>query len=102
MSYNYFRCQADICGIIVPGEAILTRKSNVFELDFHHYYVEDAVSVVEGVINQVRLQQKPLYCSFITGRGKIQAALVELLKVTYDLEPVIPLSNSGVIEVYII
>ena len=101
MTCNYFRCQVDIYGIIVPGEAILTRKSNVFELDFHYYYVEEAVFTVEGVINQVRLHQKPLYCRFITGRGKIQASLVELLKVTYGLDPVIPLSNSGVIDVYI-
>jgi len=80
----------------------VVRKSSVFEVDFHYYYVEDAVSVVEGIISQARLSQRPLYYRFITGRGKIRSTLVELLKDVYELDPVIPLSNSGVIEVYIL
>lgn len=82
-------------------EGILTRKSVVFELDFHYYYVEEAMSMVEGIINQVRIERGTRDCRFITGRGKIQRALMGLLKDTYDLDPVIPLSNTGVIDVYI-
>ncbi len=79
----------------------MTRKSILFELDFHHYYVEDALSVVEGIINQVRMEGGSKDCRFITGRGRIQRSLMVLLKETYELEPVIPLSNTGVIDVYI-
>jgi DNA-nicking Smr family endonuclease len=77
------------------------KKSRIFEIDFHHYYVEDAVSVVEGIINECRMSAVPRDCRFITGRGKIQRTLYELLKGVYELEPVIPLSNSGVIDVFI-
>ena len=77
------------------------KKSRIFEIDFHHYYVEDAVSVVEGIINECRMSSISRDCRFITGRGRIQRTLVQLLKDTYELEPVIPLSNSGVIDVFI-
>jgi len=77
------------------------KKSRVFEIDFHHYYVEDAVSVVEGIVNECRMSSIPRDCRFITGRGKIQRRLIELLTETYELEPIIPLSNSGVIDVFI-
>ncbi len=73
-----------------------------YELDFHHYCVEDAVRVVESIINYSRLNDERLECVFITGRGKIQNELIKLLKETYDLKPVIPMTNGGVVlvEVY--
>ena len=74
----------------------------LFEIDFHNYTVEDAVRIAEGIVNQARLNDEPVYCQFITGRGKIQRELIELFKNTYELEPRIPIYNQGVVlvEVY--
>lgn len=71
------------------------------EIDFHHYFVEDAIRVTESIINYARLNDKSVECKFITGRGKIQKELVLFLRDTYSLAPVIPMSNGGVVLVEI-
>ncbi len=69
------------------------------KVDFHYVKVEDAVRIVESVINDARLNKKQVSCYFITGRGKIQAMLMDMLKNEYELEPRISFSNTGVILV---
>ncbi|MEI6080414.1 MAG: hypothetical protein WCQ53_07255 [bacterium] len=73
-----------------------------FEIDFHHYLVEDAVRVAESIVNYARINDERVECRFITGRGRIQQELMELLAQTYELKPVVPMSNTGVVlvEVY--
>jgi hypothetical protein len=71
------------------------------EIDFHHYFVEDAIRVTESIINYARLNNKNVECKFITGRGKIQKELIIFLTETYALTPVIPMSNGGVVLVEI-
>jgi len=71
------------------------------ELDFHGYTVEDALSMAESVISEIRMNKDVATCYFITGHGKIRAALFELLLNSYKLDPVIPMGNSGVVTVYV-
>ncbi len=70
-----------------------------YEIDFHYYTLEEALRVVEGIINQARLNNEAVYCSFITGRGKIQKELFKLLAQVYELNPLIPFYNQGLILV---
>jgi len=79
----------------------LARKENILEVDFHHYYVEDALLVVESIVGQIRLGGKEAHCRFITGSGKIRSAILELLEGPYELKPVIPMANTGTVEVYV-
>jgi hypothetical protein len=69
------------------------------EIDFHYVSVEDAIRIVESVINEARLESKQISCSFITGRGKIQKTLMDMLKNGYELEPRISIMNTGVLTV---
>jgi hypothetical protein len=69
------------------------------KVDFHYVKVEDAIRIMESVINDARLNKKQTACYFITGRGKIQSALMDILKNEYDLEPRISLTNTGVVLV---
>jgi hypothetical protein len=71
------------------------------EIDFHYYLVEDAVRVTESIINYARLHGEHVECRFITGKGKIQRELMALLSDTYELRPVVPMSNGGMILVEI-
>jgi hypothetical protein len=73
-----------------------------FEIDFHYYTVEEALRLAEGILNQARLNDEPVYCQFITGRGKIQKELIKVFSEIYELNPVIPYHNKGVVlvEVY--
>ena len=71
------------------------------ELDFHGYTVEDALSEAESVINEIRMNGDVATCYFITGHGKIRTALFDMLLNTYQLDPVIPLANKGVVTVYV-
>ncbi|MCX6112957.1 MAG: hypothetical protein NTY22_06745 [Proteobacteria bacterium] len=73
----------------------------LYEIDFHYYFVEDAINITESIINYARLNDERVECRFITGRGKIQKELIRLLKDTYDLNPVIPMSNGGMVLVEI-
>jgi dsDNA-specific endonuclease/ATPase MutS2 len=68
-------------------------------VDFHYLRVEDALRVVESLINEARLERKMISCNLITGRGLIQTALMEMLKNEYELEPRIPFTNTGMIIV---
>lgn len=70
-------------------------------VDFHYVKVEDAIRIVECIINDARLNKKQIDCYFITGRGKIQMALFEMLKKDYELEPRISTANTGVLTVTI-
>ena len=74
----------------------------LYQIDFHYYFVEDAIAITESIINYARLNDERVECRFITGRGKIQQELIKLLKETYDLKPVIPMANTGMVlvEVY--
>jgi hypothetical protein len=68
-----------------------------FEIDFHHYTVEEALRLAEGIVNQSRLNNEPIYCRFITGRGKIQKELIRAFSEIYELNPIIPYHNKGMI-----
>jgi len=74
-------------------------KNGVIEVDFHHYSVEDALRTVESIINYVRMNSDYVSCNFITGKGRIQRELFNMLKDIYELEPVVPMANSGVVMV---
>ena len=71
------------------------------ELDFHGYTVEDALNTAESVISEIRMNNDVATCYFITGHGQIRAALFEMLLNKYQLDPVIPLANRGVVTVYV-
>lgn len=70
-----------------------------YEVDFHGYTVEEALRLAEQLINQARLNLEPVYCSFITGRGRIQRELMRVFSDIYELNPLIPFYNQGVILV---
>jgi hypothetical protein len=76
-------------------------QKGYIELDFHGYTVEDALSSVESIINEVRMSGDAVECYFITGHGKIKTALIDMLSTFYELQPVVPLANRGVVTVYI-
>jgi len=80
---------------------LFMRQKSYIEIDFHGYSVEDALRAVESVINDIRMNNNAETCYFITGRGRIRSAIYEMLLKTYELDPVIPLANSGVVTVYI-
>lgn len=69
------------------------------KVDFHYVKVEDAIRIVECIINDARLNKKQISCYLITGRGKIQKVLMEMLRNQYELEPNISVANTGVILV---
>ena len=77
------------------------RQKRQIEIDFHGYSVEDALSVVESIINEIRMNKDAETCYFITGHGRIRSAIYELLSTVYELDPVIPMANSGVVTVYV-
>ena len=72
----------------------------VQEYDLHGKTVNDSTRLLEELINFTRISSSTLEIKFITGRGKIQENFLNLVKF-YDLEYSIPLSNTGVITVYI-
>jgi dsDNA-specific endonuclease/ATPase MutS2 len=69
------------------------------EIDFHFYNLEDAIRVVESIINEARMEQKKIDCIFITGKGKIRSSLLSFLREEYDLNPIVPIINQGMILV---
>ena len=69
------------------------------ELDFHGYTVEEALNAAENAISEIRMKGDVVTCYFITGHGQIRSALFEMLLNKYQLDPVIPLANRGVITV---
>jgi len=77
------------------------RGKGCIELDFHGYTVEDALNTAESVISEIRMNSDVATCYFITGHGKIRSALFDMLVNTYQLDPVIPLANRGVVTVYV-
>jgi dsDNA-specific endonuclease/ATPase MutS2 len=77
------------------------RQKSYIEIDFHGYSVEDALRAVESIINEIRMNNDSETCYFITGHGRIRTAIYDMLRDTYELEPVIPLANAGVVTVYI-
>ncbi len=77
------------------------RQKRYIEIDFHGYSVDDALRVVEGVINEIRMSNNAETCYFITGHGRIRSAIYELLSTVYELDPVIPLANSGMVTVHV-
>ena len=79
----------------------MAKVGAVLEIDFHHHTVESAIGVVESIINHSRMVNEPVDCRFITGRGKIQREFMAFFKEVYGLEPSIPISNTGVVNVYI-
>ena len=77
------------------------RQKSYIEIDFHGYSVEDALRAVESIINEIRINNDAETCYFITGHGRIRTAIYDMLLKTYELEPVIPLANAGMVTVYI-
>jgi len=71
------------------------------ELDFHGYTVEDALNEAEKAISDIRMNGDVATCYFITGHGQIRSALFDMLLNKYQLDPVIPLGNRGVVTVYV-
>ena len=57
--------------------------------------------IVEQIINKARVSQITIDAEFVTGIGKIRKELYHLLKDVYQLDPIIPLRNSGMIKVQI-
>ena len=77
------------------------RDKGYIEIDFHGYTVEDALRVVEGMVNDIRMNSDAVELYFITGRGRIRKEIFDMLSKTYGLEPVIPMANTGVVIVYV-
>ena len=76
-------------------------QKSYIEIDFHGYTVEDALSAVESIINDIRMNNEAVTCYFITGHGRIRQAIFDMLLEFYELEPVIPMANAGVVTVYV-
>ncbi|MFH1223006.1 MAG: hypothetical protein V1647_01525 [Pseudomonadota bacterium] len=74
-------------------------KNGVIEMDFHGFLVEDALRTAESIISYARMNREYVSCNFVTGRGRIQRELFDMLKDIYELDPVIPMSNSGMVMV---
>ena len=64
--------------------------------DFHGYLLDDAIHEVEMIIGQVRSSGKTEEAEFITGHGKIQIAVLDLLN-DYHINSSIQLGNTGVV-----
>jgi hypothetical protein len=71
------------------------------EIDFHGFSLLDALNIVDAVVNKARIFNTHYDCTFITGRGIIKKELLEVLKVTYKLNPFVPFYNDGMILVEI-
>ena len=64
--------------------------------DFHGYLLDDAIHEVEMIIGDIRNSGRTESVELITGHGKIQIAVMELLN-DYQISCNIQLGNSGVI-----
>lgn len=71
------------------------------EIDFHGYTTEEAIRTAESLISQIRMTQQEVECTFITGKGYIRDELIRLFSTTYELQPFIPMANSGVVRVHV-
>lgn len=66
--------------------------------DFHGKSVEEAINIVEKIIDDARSCRATYNCIFITGNGVIKKRLIELLK-GYGFHVFEQIGNSGVLRV---
>ena len=71
------------------------------EIDFHGYSVEEAIRTAESLVSQIRMTQQEVECTFITGKGRIRDELISIFSTSYELQPFIPMANSGVVRVLV-
>ena len=68
--------------------------------DFHGWLLEDALMEIDVIVGDVRQQQSTQHAEFITGRGIIRQAILNLLE-EYNLRPDLQWGNDGVVVVTI-
>ena len=64
--------------------------------DFHGWLLEDALQEIDVIVGNVRNNQKSEQAEFITGRGVIREAILNLL-LDYGLKAEYQWGNDGVV-----
>jgi hypothetical protein len=65
-------------------------------IDYHRFKLDDAMTHVEALISNYRINSTSEDVEFITGYGIIRTELITLLK-SYGLDPKYKLGNQGTI-----
>ncbi len=67
-------------------------------IDLHGKTVKEAEAVFDEYLNRARMERQLIEIQFITGNGKIQTRLKELVKL-HDIHSYVPLNNAGCIVI---
>ena len=66
------------------------------KIDLHGLTIAEATKIVLEIIDKIRLSRSTETIELVTGQGKMQRKMLDLLK-EYQCEATIRLGNSGII-----